>query len=71
MQPYLSGGHEPPGGGISGYPLDRLYEEVAYVAYYFHWPLQDILELEHEERRQWVEQIAEINNKIAETTTAG
>jgi hypothetical protein len=43
-----------------------LYEEVAYIAYYFHWPLEQILELEHAERRQWVEEIAKINNKLSE-----
>lgn len=49
-----------------GYPLDQLYEEVAYIAYYFHWPLLEILELEHAERRHWVEEIADINRKLAE-----
>jgi len=49
-----------------GYPLDQLYEEVAYIAYYFHWPLMEILELEHAERRRWVEEIADINRKLAE-----
>ena len=29
------------------YATNRLYEEVAYVAYYFHWSLDEILELEH------------------------
>jgi hypothetical protein len=62
----LRGGHEPPGGGIAGYPLDDLLEEVAYIAYYFHWPLNEIMEMEHEERRQWVEQIAEINRKLSD-----
>jgi hypothetical protein len=55
-------------GGIVGYPLDQLYEEVAYIAYYFHWPLQQILELEHEERRKWIEEIANINRKLTEAT---
>lgn len=67
VQSQLRGGYEPPGGSIEGYPLDQLNEEVAYIAYYFHWPLQDILEMEHAERREWVEQIAAINNKISET----
>ena len=62
----LRGGYEPPGGGIAGYPLDDLLEEVAYIAYYFHWPLHEIMEMEHEERRQWVEQIAEINRKLSD-----
>ncbi len=60
------GGHEPLGGGIAGYPLDDLLEEVAYIAYYFHWPLYEIMQMEHEERRQWVEQIAEINRRLSD-----
>ena len=34
--------------GILSYPLDRLNQEVAYIAYHFHWALDDILEMEHE-----------------------
>lgn len=49
-----------------GYPLDQLHEEVAYIAYYFHWPLQEILELEHAERQRWVEQITNINRKLGD-----
>jgi hypothetical protein len=48
---------------MRGYPLGRLYEEVAYLAYHFHWPLQEILELEHAERRRWVEQVARIHRE--------
>lgn len=51
---------------MTGYPLDRLYEEVAYVAYHFHWPAETVLEMEHGERRKWVEQIAAINNRLNE-----
>jgi hypothetical protein len=43
-----------------------LQEEVAYIAYYFHWPLQEILGMEHQDRRQWAEKIAEINRKMSE-----
>ncbi len=49
---------------MTGYPLDQLYEEVAYIAYHFHWPLREILELEHAERRRWVEQIGRINRRL-------
>ena len=28
------------------YPLDRLYQEVAYIAYHFHSPLDEILVME-------------------------
>lgn len=50
-----------------GYPLDALSEEVAYIAYHFHWPVDQIMGLEHRERRQWVEEIAKINHRINET----
>jgi hypothetical protein len=42
-----------------------LYEEVAYIAYHFHWPLQEIFELEHAERRRWVDEIAQINRRLS------
>jgi hypothetical protein len=41
-----------------GYPLNQLYEEVAYIAYNFHWSYNAILNMEHAERRRWVEEIA-------------
>ena len=46
------------------YPLEQMHEEVAYIAYYFHWPLRDILEMEHHDRRRWAEEIAQINRKL-------
>ncbi len=47
-----------------GYPLDRLYEEVAYIAYHFHWPAEEILGMEHRDRRQWAAEIAKLNARI-------
>jgi hypothetical protein len=47
------------------YAADRLYEDVAYVAYHFHWPLDTILDLEHAERRRYVAQIARLNQRAA------
>ncbi|WP_369122830.1 DUF6760 family protein [Pseudanabaena sp. 'Roaring Creek'] len=40
-----------------GYPLERLYEEVAFIAFYFHWSKEDILNLTHTERLRWVNEI--------------
>ena len=40
------------------YAPDRIYEEVAYVAYHFHWALDDILDLEHPQRLRFVSEIA-------------
>jgi hypothetical protein len=45
-----------------------MQEEVAYIAYYFHWPLPDILAMEHQDRRQWAEKIAAINRKMNEAS---
>lgn len=56
------------------YPTDRLHEEVAYLAYYFHWPYDQVMSLEHHERRRWVEQVAKINlerNAQNEALTGG
>jgi hypothetical protein len=39
---------------------------VSYVAYYFHWPLEEILDLEHPLRRAFVGQIEEINARLAD-----
>ena len=41
----------------------RIYEEVAYVAYHFHWSQDEILDLEHPERRRYVEQIGRLNTR--------
>ncbi|MEC4880012.1 MAG: DUF6760 family protein [Scytonema sp. PMC 1070.18] len=46
------------------YPLDTLYEEVAFVAYHFHWSQDDILNLEHATRQRWVTEINKINQKV-------
>jgi hypothetical protein len=46
--------------------LAQLYEEVAFVAYHFHWPMGQIMELEHADRHRWVEEISKINSRISE-----
>jgi hypothetical protein len=56
------------------YGTDELLREVSYVAYHFHWSLDEILDLEHPLRRDFVAQIGEINaavNAEAEERAAG
>ena len=48
-----------------GYPLDQLYEEVAFVAYHFHWPQEEVMQLEHQDRRRWVTEISAINRRMS------
>ncbi|MGD1715677.1 DUF6760 family protein [Dapis sp. BLCC M172] len=43
------------------YPSEQLREEVAYLAFHFHWSLENILNLEHFSRREWVREIKKIN----------
>ncbi len=50
---------------MTGYPSKALYEEVAYIAYHFHWSLDQILELEHRERHKWVREISKINQRLS------
>ena len=47
-----------------GYPLDALYEEMAFIAYYLHWPAHELLALEHGERRRWVAEVSQINDEL-------
>ena len=49
-----------------GYPLDQLREEVAFIAYHFHWSHQEIMQIEHAERRRWVQEISGINQRMNE-----
>ncbi len=42
------------------YPTDDLFEEITYVAYHLHWPLSEILDLEHAVRRRFVEEIGRL-----------
>jgi uncharacterized protein DUF6760 len=46
------------------YPQDQIWKEAAYIAYHFHWMLDDILAMEHAERHIWLREIARINEQI-------
>ena len=48
------------------YAPDRLYEEVAYVAFHFHWSLEEILDLDHSTRRRFVAEISGINRRLSD-----
>jgi hypothetical protein len=48
------------------YAPERLFEEVAYVAYHFHWSLEEILDLEHPLRQRFVREIGRINERLNE-----
>ncbi|WP_420844442.1 DUF6760 family protein [Magnetospirillum aberrantis] len=43
---------------------EALYAEIAFIAYHFHWPLADLLAMEHGDRRGWCERISQINRAM-------
>lgn len=49
---------------MKAYPLDELYGEVAFVAYYLHWPHAEVMRLEHAERRRFCEEISHIHREL-------
>lgn len=46
-------------------PVDRLWEEIVYIAYYLHWSFDSILELDHISRARVIEEIGNINARIS------
>ncbi|MGB9927648.1 MAG: DUF6760 family protein [Methanosarcina sp.] len=63
MRESFRGGRKLPG-GIRSYPLDKLYEEVAFLAYYFHWAYETIMNMEHRERQRWCQEVSRINKEL-------
>jgi hypothetical protein len=46
------------------YTADRLWEEAVYIAYYLHWPLRDILDLEHPVRARVIQETGRIHERL-------
>lgn len=49
------------------YPLESVFKEVAFLAYHFHWPREELLQMSHKERHVWVKEVSTINEKINQT----
>ena len=41
-----------------------MYKEMSFISYYFHWGQDDVLRMEHAERRRWCEEISAINSSL-------
>lgn len=48
------------------YAADRLWEEVAYVAYYLHWSMDSILDIDHRVRQRVISEVGKINTALSE-----
>ncbi|MFJ3902871.1 DUF6760 family protein [Streptomyces sp. NPDC090025] len=44
---------------MTGYPLDRVHQEVAFLGRHVHWTLTEVMALDHAQRRRWVREIAD------------
>lgn len=49
---------------MSIYPEDKLYRELSFIAYYYHWSMEEVLSLDHRSRRRWCREISEIHREI-------
>jgi len=49
---------------MKAYPSKQLYEEMAFIAFHFHWSHQELMTLEHDERRRWCREISRINRRL-------
>ncbi|MCI8876702.1 MAG: hypothetical protein HFI77_11915 [Lachnospiraceae bacterium] len=47
------------------YPQEQLFQEMAFISYYFHWSDHAVLSLEHAMRRRWCMEISEINKSLS------
>ena len=44
--------------------MTQLRQETAFIAYHFHWNREELLQLEHAERRAWCREISRINREL-------
>lgn len=46
------------------YPEQSLYQEMSFIAYYFHWSGDEVMKLDHRSRRRWCLEISDIHRKV-------
>ena len=38
---------------------------MSFLGYYLHWSLDDLMKMEHRERRRWCQEVSAINRKLS------
>lgn len=46
--------------------MSRLYEEVAYLGFHLHWPYDQIMQMDHQERQRWVREVERIQQQLVD-----
>ena len=48
------------------YPVADSWDEMSYLAYHFHWDIERLLDLEHDDRLMLVAKVADLNKRAWE-----
>jgi hypothetical protein len=48
------------------YPADAIWQEIVFLAYHLHWPLDDLLDLEHADRVRLIRAVSNLNTQAWE-----
>ena len=46
------------------YPQEQLYQEMTFLSYYLHWSRNEVMSLDHRERRRWCQEVSDVNQKL-------
>ena len=50
--------------GLVLYPQEQLYQEMTFLSYYLHWSRNEVMGLDHRERRRWCQEVSSVNQKL-------
>jgi hypothetical protein len=51
---------------VLAYPAEAIWQEVAFLAYHLHWPLDALLDLEHADRVRLIRAVSNLNKQAWE-----
>jgi hypothetical protein len=52
------------------YPSERLHEEVAYLAHHLHWSYDELMSMEHPDRRRWVDEVVKMQQRAGDDASS-
>ena len=56
---------------MMAYAESELWDEMTYLAYHLHWPLVDLLDLEHRDRSRLIDSVADLNERAWQRARSG
>jgi hypothetical protein len=45
------------------FKVNDVWDELTYLGYHLHWPLDQLLDLEHRDRRGLLQRVARLNDR--------